>query len=36
MMNTEPDLKDHTKQFAMRIIRLFGRLPKTMEAQANQ
>lgn len=32
-MNAEPDLKDRTKQFALRIIRLFGSLPKTTEAQ---
>jgi four helix bundle protein len=30
-MNT--DLKTRTKQFALRIIRLFGALPKTVEAQ---
>ncbi len=33
MMNAENDLKDRTKQFALRIIRLFGSLPKTTEAQ---
>lgn len=33
MMNAEPDLKDRTKQFALRIIRLFVSLPKTTEAQ---
>ncbi len=27
------DLKTRTKQFALRIIRLFGALPKTVEAQ---
>ena len=32
-MNAENDLKDRTKQFALRIIRLFGSLPKTTEAQ---
>ena len=33
MMKEEYDLKDRTKQFALRIIRLFGSLPKTTEAQ---
>ena len=33
MMNAENDLKDRTKQFALRIIRLFVSLPKTTEAQ---
>jgi four helix bundle protein len=28
----EHDLKERTKQFALRIIRLFGGLPKTTEA----
>ncbi len=32
-MNAENDLKDRTKQFALRIIRLFVSLPKTTEAQ---
>jgi four helix bundle protein len=32
-MKEEGDLKERTKQFALRIIRLFGRLPKTTEAQ---
>ncbi len=32
-MNAEPDLKDRTKQFALRIIRLSVSLPKTTEAQ---
>ena len=27
------DLKTRTKQFALRIIRLYGALPKTAEAQ---
>jgi four helix bundle protein len=27
------ELRDRTKQFALRIIRLFGALPKTTEAQ---
>jgi four helix bundle protein len=32
--NEKPrDLKSRTKQFALRIIRLFGALPKTTEAQ---
>ncbi len=33
MMKEENDLKDRTKQFALRVIRLFGTLPKTTEAQ---
>ena len=33
MMKEEKDLKDRTKQFALRIIRLFGSLPKTTESQ---
>ncbi len=33
-MKEENDLKDRTKQFALRIIRLFGSLPKSTEAQA--
>ncbi len=32
-MKAENDLRDRTKQFALRIIRLFGSLPKTTEAQ---
>ena len=32
-MKEENDLKDRTKQFALRIIRLFGNLPKSTEAQ---
>ncbi len=28
-----PDLKTRTKAFALRIIRLYGALPKTTEAQ---
>ncbi len=32
-MKEEPDLKERTKEFALRIIRLFGSLPKTAEAQ---
>jgi four helix bundle protein len=27
------DLRNRTKQFALRVIRLFGALPKTVEAQ---
>lgn len=33
MMNAEPELKNRTKQFALRIIRLFCSLPKSTEAQ---
>ena len=33
MMKEENDLKERTKQFALRVIRLFGSLPKTTEAQ---
>ena len=33
MMKEEPDLKERTKQFALRVIRLYGTLPKTTEAQ---
>src|SRR5690348_5120817 len=29
----DSDLRPRTKQFALRIVRLFGRLPKTSEAQ---
>lgn len=32
MMN-EPDLKNRTKEFALRVIRMFSALPKTAEAQ---
>ena len=32
-MKREDDLRERTKQFALRIIRLFGSLPKTTEAQ---
>jgi len=32
-MKEENDLKDRTKQFALRVIRWFGSLPKTTEAQ---
>ena len=33
MMKEEHDLKDRTKHFALRILRLFGSLPKSTEAQ---
>ena len=29
----DEDLRDRTKQFALRVIRMFGSLPKTTEAQ---
>ena len=32
-MSTAPDLRDRTKQFALRVIKLFGALPKQIEAQ---
>ena len=32
-MGRDYELRDRTKQFALRIIRLFGALPKTTEAQ---
>jgi len=32
-MGRNYELRDRTKQFALRIIRLFGALPKTTEAQ---
>lgn len=32
-MKEEVDLRERTKQFALRVIRLFGNLPKTPEAQ---
>ncbi len=32
-MKKEDDLRERTKQFALRIIRLFGSLPKGTEAQ---
>jgi four helix bundle protein len=32
-MKEENDLKERTKQFALRIIRLLGSLPKSTEAQ---
>ena len=33
MKKEENDLRERTKQFALRIIRMFGALPKTTEAQ---
>ena len=32
-MKEEVDLKERTKRFALEIVRLFGTLPKTAEAQ---
>ena len=32
-MKEENDLRERTKEFALRIIRMFGTLPKTTEAQ---
>lgn len=32
-MRKDEDLKAHTKQFALRVIRLFRHLPKSIEAQ---
>src|SRR5262245_38771495 len=32
-MQKEEDLRDRTKEFALRIVRVFGSLPKTSEAQ---
>lgn len=32
-MKEERDLKERTKEFALRVIRLFGELPKSTEAQ---
>jgi hypothetical protein len=31
-MKEENDIKDRTKEFGLRIIRLFGSLPKSTEA----
>ena len=28
-----PELRDRTKRFALRVIRMYGQLPKTVEAQ---
>jgi four helix bundle protein len=33
MQKEEKDLRERTKEFALRIIRLFGALPKTTEAR---
>lgn len=33
MKKDETDLRDRTKVFALRVIKLFGALPKTAEAQ---
>ncbi|MFZ5433131.1 MAG: four helix bundle protein [Calditrichota bacterium] len=33
MKNAAPDMKTRTRQFALRIIRLYGALPKTRPAQ---
>lgn len=33
MMNQNPDLKHRTKEFALRIIKLYTALPKSTEAQ---
>ena len=33
MQKEEQDLRDRTKAFALRIVRMFCALPKTMEAQ---
>ena len=33
MQKEEPDLRERTKRFALRIIRMFSALPKTTEAQ---
>ncbi len=33
MQKEENDLRDRTRDFALRIIRMFGALPKTTEAQ---
>jgi four helix bundle protein len=33
MQNEEKDLRDRTKAFAVRIIRMYGALPKTTAAQ---
>src|SRR4030095_15328303 len=32
-MQKEEDLRDRTKEFALRIVRMFGALPKTSQAQ---
>lgn len=33
MQKEEPDLRERTKEFALRIIRMFSALPKTTEGQ---
>jgi four helix bundle protein len=33
MAQTENDLRERTKQFGLRVVRMFSRLPKTTEAQ---
>ena len=33
MQKEENDLRNRTKEFALRIVRMFGALPKTTEAQ---
>ena len=33
MTQTENDLRERTKQFGLRVVRMFSRLPKTTEAQ---
>ena len=33
MLKEEKDLRDRTKAFALRIVRMFSALPKTTEAQ---
>ncbi len=33
MQKEEKDLRERTKEFALRIIRMFSALPKTTEAQ---
>src|SRR6266481_779153 len=33
MQKDENDLRDRTKEFALRIVRMFSALPKTTEAQ---
>ena len=33
MIKEEPDLRERTKAFAIRVVRMFSALPKTTEAQ---
>ena len=33
MLKEEQDLRDRTKAFALRVVRMFSALPKTTEAQ---